>query len=43
MKVIEAVKSKKSLVTKLKKITYATYTYNCVNRNCFICGNRVNN
>ena len=43
MKVIEAVKSKKSLVTKLKKITIATYTYNCVNRNCFVCGNRVNN
>jgi len=43
IKVIEGIKTKKSLVTKLKKNINATYTYNCINRNCFICGNRANN
>ena len=43
MKFIEVMKTKKSLVTKIKKNINATYTYDCVNRNCFVCGNIANN
>ena len=34
MKVIELMRSKKSFVTKLKKNIGATYSYDCINRNC---------
>ena len=43
MKVIEVMRSKKSLVTKLKKNINATYSYDCVNRKCFVFGNIANN
>ena len=43
IKVIEVMRTKKSLVTKLKKTISATYSYDCVNRRCFVCGNIAGN